>query len=319
MIQTAKLRKDDTWNYGAKACNLGFLNSLNNDYFKVPLGIVITESEYPAVHCSHVFALTEYDKFIVRSSFVGEDSMFDSMAGRFKSVVTDLEHLDSAIIEVFASGTDITKNVLIQPYIKAKTSGEYFTSNPDNGESPTLWNVRDGNGGTVDGTKICNAQTPERFLKLSDLVIPFGRHLDIEWVIDEDDKLWVVQVRPITKKATRKEKILSGIGILNEYAVGTAVVVDNPDPSIICEWPQDANMVLVAPHTNREWEYLMERSVALITNHGTNTCHASIFAREIGLTAVIGTLDATKKLKTGDQVYINTLDEPGYGVVHKEM
>lgn len=318
-IPCIAIRNDGADIFGAKAANIGELMSIAHDYeFKVPWAIVIPEGVEPDL----VENFCSSDKIIVRSSFVGEDSRSDSMAGKFKSVVTTVAGVKEAMEEVFASGSKLLrKNVVIQEYIEAKYSGEYFTYNPDNGGDPTIWNSIKGNGGTVDGTTtiINKLKTPERFSNLNDgLVVHFGRHLDIEWVIDKHDVLWIVQARPITKVANRKEEILYGLGVLNEFASGIAVVVNNPD-----NWNhlrlRSNPYVLVAPHTNRKWEHLMKKAAGLITDHGTNTCHAAIFSREIDLPAVIGTLNATKKIQTGDRVYINTLTNPGYGTVYREI
>jgi phosphoenolpyruvate synthase/pyruvate phosphate dikinase len=319
MKRLQELRKADTI-YGAKAANLGELTTLGEDLgFYVPYGVVVRECD----DYHKIYDKTELlgPPVIVRSSFAGEDGPNKSFAGEFTSIVTDIEGVEDAIKQVFSCEPyRAGRSVIVQEYIEAKYSGEYFTYNPDNGDCPTLWSSIKGNGGTVDGmtTLVKRPAAPARFEILGQhLVIHFSRHLDIEWVIDENDRLYLVQARPLTAYASRKKKILTGLGILNEFVPkAMAMVIMNPE-----KWAGPAPStpyILVAPHTNRRWEMLMRGAAGLITDHGTNTCHAAIFSREIGLPAVIGTLNATRDIRIGDMLYLDTLTKPGTGIVYKE-
>jgi len=312
MRKLKELRKSDAKRFGAKAANLAAAASLNLPGLNFNSGWVLEEADNGNFE-------TDLEEFIVRSSFVGEDSAEDSQAGKYLSLTADIDDLAEAIGKVFDSGTnEIKKNVLVQPYLVAKTSGEYFTLDPEGKNPYGLWTSREGGGGTVEGNITTQATTPpKRFIdRCAPLVRCFGCHLDIEWIIDYEDRLWIVQIRPITKYATRKEQIAHGIGILNEYAIGVALVAEGPEEDY---GDLNPGYILVAPHTNRKWERLMRSAAGLVTDHGTSTCHASIFSREIGLPAVIGTLHGTTLIKTGDKLYLNTLTNPGYGTVHKEI
>lgn len=322
MKRLSMLHRGHAGKYGFKAANLGVLS---NDFseLNVPYGVVIEENEIDDLE--PVLRLLDDDFVIVRSSFVGEDSAVDSMAGKFESFVVenDIEFVKEGLKKVFASGPEhIKKNAIIQRYIKGKLSGEFFTCHPDNKNAGFTGSVAVGNGGTVNG-RICTTSEyhfPQKLIDIKDkLVLHFGSHLDIEWVTDHEGKLWVVQIRPITRVARQKEEILHGLGILNEFAVGTAIVLDKPGDLRFMEGIVNRNIIIVAPHTNREWESIMGIAGGLVTDHGTNTCHASIYCREINLPAVIGTIDATKRIATGDRLYLDTLTNPGFGKVYKEV
>ncbi len=146
----------------------------------------------------------------------------------------------------------------------------------------------------------------------------YGRPMDIEWAKDGiTGKLFVVQARPETVKsrahatqierytlARRGEVIAEGRAIGNKIGSGVARVVRSlADMSRV--QPGD---VLVADMTDPDWEPVMKRAAAIVTNRGGRTCHAAIIARELGVPAVVGCADATLVLKDGDQVTVSCAD-----------
>jgi len=146
----------------------------------------------------------------------------------------------------------------------------------------------------------------------------YGVAMDIEWAKDADDgKLYIVQARPETvhskksasqsmKKFVLKEdtskrnKLVSGRAVGEK--IGTGVVRVIRDLSEASRF--NAGEVLVTDITDPDWEPLMKKASALVTNKGGRTCHAAIIAREIGVSAIVGTSDATEILQDGMQISV---------------
>lgn len=143
----------------------------------------------------------------------------------------------------------------------------------------------------------------------------YGMPMDIEWAKDgHSNELFIVQARPETVHAGRnpflvKEFILeeSGKKLLSGNAVGSGIAVGR---ARILHSPAEASKlqegeVLVTEITNPDWDPIMKKAAAIITNKGGRTSHAAIVAREIGAIAIVGAEDATNILKDGDLI---TLD-----------
>jgi pyruvate,water dikinase len=143
----------------------------------------------------------------------------------------------------------------------------------------------------------------------------YGRPMDIEWAKDGNTgKLYIVQARPETvrsrSKATeverfhllsRGEVITEGRAIGHKIGSGVARVVRS-----LAEMSQfQAGDVLVADMTDPDWEPIMKRAAAIVTNRGGRTCHAAIIARELGVPAVVGTGDAMSTIKDGVEVTVS--------------
>ena len=143
----------------------------------------------------------------------------------------------------------------------------------------------------------------------------YGRPMDIEWGRDGfDGKLYVLQARPETVKSQgthdtqqsfrlkgRSEILVSGRAIGNRVGVGTVRLVREIDQMDLVK-PGD---VLVTDMTDPDWEPVMKRAAAIVTNRGGRTCHAAIIARELGIPAVVGCGDATRVLKDGMEVTVS--------------
>lgn len=151
----------------------------------------------------------------------------------------------------------------------------------------------------------------------------YGRPMDIEWAKDGDtQELFIVQARPETVKSRSsknvmeryllKEKaqvLIEGRSIGHRIGKGSVKVLTDVDNMDLVK-PGD---VLVADMTDPDWEPVMKRSSAIITNRGGRTCHAAIIARELGIPAVVGCEDATEKLKDGQQVTVSCAEgDTGY-------
>jgi pyruvate,water dikinase len=152
----------------------------------------------------------------------------------------------------------------------------------------------------------------------------YQRPMDIEWGLDGGDgKLYILQARPETVKSqeTRRDTLTryrigkrgdvlaSGRAIGSKVGQGRVRVIE--DVSQIAR-VQDGD-VLVTDMTDPNWEPVMKRASAIVTNRGGRTCHAAIIARELGVPAVVGCEDATEKLGEGAEVTVSCAEgDTGY-------
>ncbi len=142
----------------------------------------------------------------------------------------------------------------------------------------------------------------------------YGRAMDIEWGKDgADGKLYILQARPETVKSQQQGKVeqryklksagtvlAEGRAIGQKIGTGPVRIVHS-----IADMDQvQAGDVLVTDMTDPNWEPVMKRAAAIVTNRGGRTCHAAIIARELGIPAVVGCGDATETLKEGALVTV---------------
>ena len=143
----------------------------------------------------------------------------------------------------------------------------------------------------------------------------YRRPMDIEWGRDGvDGKIYILQARPETVKAaekvdtlrryrlkSRSEVLATGRAIGQKIGSGPVRVIrDAAEMSRVREGD-----VLVTDMTDPDWEPVMKRAAAIVTNRGGRTCHAAIIARELGIPAVVGCGDATQVLKEGRPVTVS--------------
>lgn len=162
----------------------------------------------------------------------------------------------------------------------------------------------------------------------------YGRPMDIEWGMDGlDGKLYILQARPETVKSQQKsagvqqtftlkehsEILVTGRAIGQKIGTGPVRVIKN-----IAEMHQvQHGDILVADMTDPDWEPVMKRASAIVTNRGGRTCHAAIVAREMGVPAVVGCANATEILKDGELVTVSCAEgEEGHvyaGILETEV
>lgn len=143
----------------------------------------------------------------------------------------------------------------------------------------------------------------------------YKRPMDIEWAKDgHNGQIYIVQARPETVKSRENTHVIeryqiqkrgtvltSGRAIGHRIGTGTAkVVLQLSDMHRI-----ETGDVLVTDMTDPDWEPIMKRAAAIVTNRGGRTCHAAIIARELGIPAVVGSENATKQIQDGNQVTIS--------------
>ncbi|MDW9148083.1 phosphoenolpyruvate synthase [Legionella pneumophila serogroup 1] len=143
----------------------------------------------------------------------------------------------------------------------------------------------------------------------------YGRPMDIEWAKDGvNGKLYILQARPETVKSRDNKQVLErytlqkrgdvlaeGRSIGQRIGQGKAKVIKDINEMHRVQ-PGD---VLISDMTDPDWEPVMKRASAIVTNRGGRTCHAAIIARELGIPAVVGCGDATKTIKDGDVVTVS--------------
>ncbi|GAB4124437.1 MAG: phosphoenolpyruvate synthase [Sideroxydans sp.] len=151
----------------------------------------------------------------------------------------------------------------------------------------------------------------------------YGRPMDIEWGKDgEDGKLYILQARPETVKSNtahggtekyrlkqRGDVLAEGRAIGQKIGVGRVRIVSGPEEM----GKVQAGDILVTDMTDPNWEPVMKKAAAIVTNRGGRTCHAAIIARELGIPAIVGCGHATTELQDGEMVTVSCAEgDTGY-------
>jgi pyruvate,water dikinase len=154
----------------------------------------------------------------------------------------------------------------------------------------------------------------------------YGRPMDIEWALDGvDGGLYIVQARPETVESRASDTIIEryelkqkgsllaqGRAIGQRIGAGTVrLIMDPSEMSRVA-----AGDVLVTDMTDPDWEPIMKRAAAIVTNRGGRTCHAAIIARELGIPAIVGCGDATERLRDGEEVTVSCAEGDTGNVYH---
>ena len=188
------------------------------------------------------------------------------------------------------------------------------------------------------GTQLVNSSEDEqrRFVLADDEILTlarwaaalethYGQAMDMEWAKDgETGELFLVQARPETVHSRRdagvlksytltekKAPILSGLSIGDTIATGPVCRLSSPAEIALFR----PGSVLVTATTDPDWVPIMKKSAAIVTDQGGRTSHAAIVSRELGLTAVVGTGDATSRL-TENQLITVSCAQGGEGLVY---
>ena len=148
----------------------------------------------------------------------------------------------------------------------------------------------------------------------------YGSAQDTEWAFDEDGSAWMLQSRPVTSSGGTPQPaagaaeeagpvLLKGLGAAPGAGSGTVRIVRTlDDASAFSE-----GEILVTHMTAPDWVPLMRKSAAIVTDSGGMTCHAAIVSRELGIPCVVGTADATSKLRDGELVTVDAT----HGSIHE--
>ena len=156
----------------------------------------------------------------------------------------------------------------------------------------------------------------------------YGRPMDIEWALDgTDNHLYIVQARPETVVSRESASVIEryelkqrgkvmaeGRAIGQRIGSGKASLIKDPgEMSRVKEGD-----VLVTDMTDPDWEPIMKRASAIVTNRGGRTCHAAIIARELGIPAIVGCGNATDLLNDGDNVTVSCA-EGDTGFIYQDL
>ncbi|ADM98925.1 phosphoenolpyruvate synthase [Dickeya dadantii 3937] len=172
-------------------------------------------------------------------------------------------------------------------------------------------------------TRFCLSDDEVQALAHQALLIEkhYGRPMDIEWAKDgHTGKLYIVQARPETVRSNGQvmeryhlpaggKVLVEGRAIGHRIGAGEVKIVHD-----ISEMRRvNAGDVLVTDMTDPDWEPIMKKAAAIVTNRGGRTCHAAIIARELGIPAVVGCGDATERLQSGQKVTVSCAEgDTGY-------
>jgi len=214
------------------------------------------------------------------------------------------------------------KHPILRKNLGSKTIKMVYSDNPKPGKTVETIDVS-------EADSLSFSITDDDIVELAKMAITIEKHydrpMDIEWGKDGNDgKLYILQARPETvqsrsgrsiQRFTLKGKgdvIISGRSIGHKIGVGKAKVIRS-----VAEMNRvHAGDVLVSDMTDPDWEPVMKRASAIVTNRGGRTCHAAIIARELGIPAVVGCGDATQKIKDGTDVTVSCA-EGDEGIVYE--
>ncbi len=203
------------------------------------------------------------------------------------------------------------KRPILRKNLGSKLIKMVYSENPDPGKTVDTVDVDE-----ADSNRF--SLSDEDVIELSKMAVTIENHyqrpMDIEWGKDgTDGKLYILQARPETVQSrsgrviqrytlkNHSDVITTGRSIGQKIGAGTARVIRSVDEMDRVQ-PGD---VLVSDMTDPDWEPVMKRAAAIVTNRGGRTCHAAIIARELGIPAVVGSGDATDKIKDGADVTVS--------------
>lgn len=156
----------------------------------------------------------------------------------------------------------------------------------------------------------------------------YGRAMDIEWAQDgSDGHIYIVQARPETVESRASASVIeryvlkqSGKVLFEGRAIGQRI---GAGPVSLIKDPSEMSRVkkgdvLVTDMTDPDWEPIMKRASAIVTNRGGRTCHAAIIARELGIPAVVGCGNATELLNDGNDITVSCA-EGDTGLIYQDL
>jgi pyruvate,water dikinase len=202
-----------------------------------------------------------------------------------------------------------------RPAVLRRTVGQKAIKMVYSGESASPVKTIDVEGN--DRLHFC--LTDKEVEALAEMVVTIEKHyqrpMDVEWAKDGNDgRIYIVQARPETVQSRTKKNLRESYSLKQEgnlLAVGRAIgsKIGQGKVRLLNSLDQmdkfEVGDVLLTDMTDPDWEPIMKRASAIITNRGGRTCHAAIIARELGIPAVVGCGDATEKVVEGSNVTVS--------------
>ena len=220
---------------------------------------------------------------------------------------------------VFKPALENGHHPILRKNIGSKAIKMVYSNDPTPGKTVETVDVDE-----ADSHSFCISD--EEVIELARMAVTIEKHydrpMDIEWGKDgNDDKLYILQARPETVQSrsgrtiqrftlkNRSKVVSCGRSIGQKIGIGTAKVINDVSEMSRIH-PGD---VLVSDMTDPDWEPVMKRAAAIVTNRGGRTCHAAIIARELGIPAVVGCGDATETIADGSDVTVSCAEgDEGY-------
>lgn len=204
------------------------------------------------------------------------------------------------------------KHAIVRKTIGGKAIKMIYTNDTSHGKSVAMVDVD-----MSERQQFCIGNDEVQELAKQAMIIEqhYQRPMDIEWAKDgADGKIYIVQARPETVRSRDDGRVIErfvlaetstiiaeGRAIGQKIGKGVAKVIDS-----ISQMAQiKEGDVLVTDMTDPDWEPIMKRASAIVTNRGGRTCHAAIIARELGIPAVVGCGDATSKISSGQEITVS--------------
>ena len=269
---------------------------------------------------------------MVRSDIGASGVMFtmDTESGFRDAVfVTSSYGLGEAVVQgavnpdefyVYKPALRAGRPAILKRGIGAKAIKMVYTDDPTVGRTTAFVDVAESERGLLS---LSDAEVTELARQALAIEDHYGRPMDVEWGRDGNDGLiYILQARPETVKSRqsggtsqryrldeRGPVLVEGRAIGQRIGSGAVRVLTSVDQ--MHEFVPGE--VLVADMTDPDWEPIMKRAAAIVTNRGGRTCHAAIIARELGIPAVVGTAGATRELADGRSVTVSCAEgDTGY-------
>jgi pyruvate, water dikinase len=251
--------------------------------------------------------------FTIEPEYGNENLIYITGAwGLGESVVQGAVNTDE--FYVFKPGIGKNKNTLVHRHLGSKQQMMIYASeNGTPGEKNTRWQETP----VILRDQYVLNDEEVRLLGSWCMAIEkhYGMPMDIEWAKDGlSGKMFIVQARPETVHAKRKQvsikeykltakkdPVLTGKAVGRSIVSGKVCIVR----SLADAGKVQSGDIIVADITNPDWNALLMKAICIVTNKGGRTSHASIVARELGISAVVGTMNATEKLNDGQAITVS--------------
>ena len=269
---------------------------------------------------------------MIRSDLASSGVMFtvDTESGFDQAVfITSAYGLGEAVVQgavspdefyVFKPSLRAGKSAILRRGLGEKAVKMMYTEDQALGKSIEFVDVKPSDQGRFSVTDEEVMELAQHALTIED---HYGRPMDIEWAKDGvDGLLYILQARPETVTSQRSGQVqrsyqlaqrgtvlAEGRAIGQKIGQGPAKILHSIDEMV--DFVEGD--VLVADMTDPDWEPIMKRAAAIVTNRGGRTCHAAIIARELGIPAVVGSIGATESLSSAGEVTVSCAEgETGF-------